>query len=188
MEYKLLEANGVEIENIDGAAFNNFCASYRDGIIAGVLNECTIYRTSSTTLEIATGELLIQGFRVKILSPYSVSASASASDINYHLVARITLTSDRTVSFEIVNRLIASEIQNSLFNTESGIYEVEIAKYSTNSSGISSVKRSLEIMSTSVDKNTLSRLTTVETTLNQLKASVDESLSALYKINRGGFE
>ena len=41
--YKILERNGVDNENIDGAAFNNFAAGERDGIVAGVLSQCSIY-------------------------------------------------------------------------------------------------------------------------------------------------
>lgn len=45
MSYKILEQNGIDIENIDGAAFNNFAAGGRDGIMAGVLSECALVVT-----------------------------------------------------------------------------------------------------------------------------------------------
>lgn len=188
MNYKLLESNGVEIENVDGAAFNNFCAGCKNGIIAGVLNECGVYLINSTSLEISTGELLIQGFRVKILSPYSISTAASASTITYQVVARITLSLDRTVVFEIESRVVGSLVQDNIFETESGIYEVEIARFSTDPSGLSSVTQTLEVLSTPVDLNTLNRLSTVENSLNELVNSVSSALTTLYKINRGGLE
>ena len=42
MQYKILESLGVEIENIDDAAFNNFLVSSESGIVKGVLDECKV--------------------------------------------------------------------------------------------------------------------------------------------------
>ena len=139
MEYKILEANGVENENVDGAAFNNFTSRGIDGRIKGILNECEVYRLDSSTVKIDTGELLIQGFRVKIISPYTIQRTSSSSLLSFQIVARITLSSDRSVLFDMECRPVSSLRKDSLFSTESGIYEAEIARFTTDSSGISSI-------------------------------------------------
>ena len=104
MDYKILEANGVDNENVDGAAFNNFISSSQPGIIQGILNECPVYQVNSTTVGIGTGELIISGFRIKILSDYSIQQSASVPDTEFQIAAKITLNSDRSVLFEFVCR------------------------------------------------------------------------------------
>ena len=43
--YKILEQNGVEIENIDGAVMNSVAAQGMDGVVGGVLNECHVATT-----------------------------------------------------------------------------------------------------------------------------------------------
>ena len=139
MEYKILEANGVENENVDGAAFNNFTSRGIDGRIKGILNECEVYRLDSSTVKIDTGELLIQGFRVKIISPYTIQRTSSSSLLSFQIVARITLSSDRSVLFDMECRPVSSLRKDSLFSTESGIYEAEVARFTTDSSGISSI-------------------------------------------------
>ena len=81
MEYKILERNGDENENVDGAAFNNFCADGRNLIFKGVLNECNFVKNETNAIKIDTGELIIQGFRIKIVKPYIYSFSSSASQV-----------------------------------------------------------------------------------------------------------
>ena len=146
MEHKILEANGVENENVDGAAFNNFSAHDRTGILKGVLNECSVYLADSTTVVVDTGELLIHGFRVKITSPYSVKRTASASNIRYQIVARITLSSDRSVSFVMDCRSVTALRQDSIFVTESGAYEIELAQFTTGIGGISNLTRTANVV------------------------------------------
>lgn len=188
MEYKLLESNGVEIENIDGAALNNFFCGNKSGIISNVLTNCTAYAVNNLNLQISTGLMIIKGFRIKITSPYSVKISPSASEIEYHVIGRIKLDIDRNVTFEIECRTIADLVQDdNLFMSEQGTYEVEIARFTTNSSGISRVTASLNVMSTPFDE-VYERLNTVELSLTDLKHDISESIDTLYKINRGGFE
>lgn len=152
MEYKVLEAPGIEIENVDGAAFNNFAASGRNGIIPGVLKQCAVTMPSSNSIQISTGELLIQGFRIKITEPYIYTFSGSAAvSTHYHVVAKLTLTSDRVVQVDFICREYVFPTQNDLFETESGVYEFEIAKFSYYESSISSLNVTASIINVTGD-------------------------------------
>ena len=91
MEYKILESNGVEIDNLDGAAFNNFAAGGQDGILEGVGNECAVYQPSNNSISIMTGVLVLSGFRIKITDPfdsrilYSISSSYFITRVLLHI-------------------------------------------------------------------------------------------------------
>lgn len=147
MEYKILEANGVENENIDGAAFNNFISSGKDGIIEGVLNECDLFTPDNLSVHIATGELLIQGFRIKITDPVVLSVGYYSPSKSFSIVATIELFSDRSVDFklECIPDPVSLKV-NSLFRTEYGIYQVVLGTFEATASGIRELRRSLPII------------------------------------------
>lgn len=129
MQYKILESLGVEIENTDDAAFNNFLVSGESGIIKGVLDECKLVDLFGT-VAIAKGELMIQGFRIKITEAYQYTpVGSAASRTNYHIVARLTLHEGGDVSFNIVTRTITELQQDDLHKLSSGIHEVELAQF-----------------------------------------------------------
>ena len=130
MSYKILEQNGIHNENVDGAAFNNFSAGGRNGILKGVLNECLVYKTSSNILTISPGEILVQGFRVKILDSEDFSIAGSPLiDTDYHLIIELTLSLDRSVSVRLLCRPVERLLQENLFGNEEGIYQEEIASF-----------------------------------------------------------
>ena len=136
MEFKILESNGVENENVDGAALNNAMAGGKDGILKSILNECLVHNPTSTSISVGTGVMMIQGFRVKITEPWiKVLSSSPSNDTEYQIVAKITLSSTRDVSFEITCRQKGELIKENLFKTENGVYEAEIACFKHNSSG-----------------------------------------------------
>ena len=136
MEFKILESNGVENENVDGAALNNAMAGGKDGILKGVLNECEVFLSNNTSISVDTGVMMIQGFRIKITTPYSKSFSAAPSaPTDYQLVAKIVLLSTRAVSFELICRLKQDLVKEGLFQAESGTYEAEIATFTHAISG-----------------------------------------------------
>lgn len=147
MEYKILESTGVEIDHIDGAAFNWFSANRTNGILKGVLNECSVYTLNSSTIEVSTGVILMSGFRIKLTAPIEVRRTASSSLISHHTIARVTLYTDRKVSFDIETRVIEPLVQEDLFKTESGVYEVELLSFKTSPTGLSDVTRSLPVIS-----------------------------------------
>lgn len=163
MEYKLLESNGIEHSFIDGAAFNNIAVGACNGVLKGVLNECRVYQPSSNIIEISTGELIIQGFRVKLLSPYSAALTAEIPSRKYHIVARISVTSDKASSFQIVYRDLISLLQEPIHKTEQGTYEIELAQFVNTVDGIQQVKR------------------TVMTIGNDYKQDTQDALNASYQ-------
>lgn len=147
MSYKILEKTGVENENVDGSAFNNFSAGGKDGVIKGILDECSISAVDNS-INISTGEILIQGFRIKIISPYQyVFTSFPAVNTEYQIVAVLELGSDRSVSVDIVCREKTSLIKENLYKSEQGKYESELATFSVYDQKISSVARVLPIIS-----------------------------------------
>ena len=147
MEYKLLEQNGIENENVDGAAFNNFVANGKDCVIKGILNSCTVYSAASNHIGINTGELLIHGFRVKITEPYEVTLSGTpAAPIHYSIVAIIDLKSDRTVTFNIQLRESSTLIKDNLYAVEQGVYEAEIVRFTHDYNGIKDYALSVPVL------------------------------------------
>ena len=52
MSYKVLEQNGVEIENADGGVMNRLAVSGRDGIVKGVGKECELKILGNSILKI----------------------------------------------------------------------------------------------------------------------------------------
>ena len=143
MEYKILESNGVEIENIDGAALNNFITGYKSGIVANVGKSCNLIPYSNT-LTIDTGLIIVSGFRVKILQPISFILTGSpAYSTDYQLVLKITLNKDRSVLSNLFVREMQVLTQNNLLIEEEGVYEFEIASFRYNVDGtISSIQKS----------------------------------------------
>lgn len=147
MEYKILESTGVEITHIDGAAFNNFSAGSENGILAGVMEECKVSLESSDTVKISTGELLIQGFRVKITSPYSITKPSNLTNINYYLIARLVVLSTGGVTFTIQARQDNTLAQEDIFRLEYGTYEIELARFIVGQSGITDLSQTVKIIS-----------------------------------------
>lgn len=143
MQYKILESLGVEIENTDDAAFNSFLVSGESGIIAGVLNECRLIDLFGTVV-IDTGELMIQGFRIKITEAYQYTpVGTAASRINYHIIGRLELHAGGEVSFNIITRTISELQQDDLHKLSSGIHEVELAKFTHYGDSISNLRPSI---------------------------------------------
>lgn len=147
MQYKILESLGVEIENTDDAAFNSFLVSGESGIIAGVLNECRLIDLFGTIV-IDTGELMIQGFRIKITEAYQYTpVGTAASRINYHIIGRLELHTGGEVSFNIITRTISELQQDDLHKLSSGIHEVELAKFTHYGNTISSLSSTVQFLS-----------------------------------------
>jgi hypothetical protein len=148
MEYKILESNGVEVENVDGAAFNNFVSSNRSGVLHGILNECSVYSPSSNSVGVSTGELLIKGFRVKITDPFFYTFQSLPSvDTVYQILARITLRVDRAVLFEmVVNEATGELTQDNLYATEQGVYEIQIAQFTIGLNGVSNLVATADVL------------------------------------------
>lgn len=152
MEYKILESLGVENDHIDGAAFNNFVASNESGIIAGILEECPLYLPDSETIAVGTGELIISGFRVKITSPFSQRIGSYTLAQDFHIIAEIQLSQDKSVQFRMfcVNETEYFALKplrkDNLFAQNSGTYQLDFAEFTSSAWGISSELRLAKIL------------------------------------------
>lgn len=143
---KIFEKKGVETTFVDGAAFNNFAAGNRDGILSGVLDECRLYLVASNIVGLCTGEMIIQGVRVKLDQEIHFSLFATPTqNVSYHIIARVTLSDD--VSVEVKLRTTESLMQESLYTQEMGVYEVEIGKFTHDTSGkVVDLERTLKVI------------------------------------------
>lgn len=148
MTYKILEQNGIEIENVDGAAFNNFVIAGKNCILKGVLDECKIIKTSSNSFIISKGVMIIQGVRVKILEEqlFTLSSLPAITD-DYQIVAQIEIKGNKDVSFELYVALKTSNLlENQLFKSEYGVYQVEVGSFTYTTNGvIENLKTSLPV-------------------------------------------
>lgn len=146
MSYKILEQNGIDIENIDGAAFNNFAAGGRDGIMAGVLSECALVVTGNT-VGISPGVLMIHGIRVKVTDMETiVMSSMPAQAVRYQIIAQVDLN-DNAVSFSMFAQAPKNLIQDDLFKQRSGKYQVEVARFTHQTDGsIGDVQKTADVI------------------------------------------
>lgn len=146
MSYKILEKNGVDNENIDGGAFNNFTAGNRDGVIGGVLSECSLSSVGNA-VSIGTGVLMIHGIRVKITSMESVYVSSvPVVPTRYQIIAQITLT-DKLPEFFLFVQEPKNLTQQEFYENDNGVYEVEIGRFTHNPDGsISDLTRTVDTL------------------------------------------
>ena len=147
MSYKILEQNGVENENIDGGAFNNFAAGGLDGILRGVLSECKLV-AEGNVLNIAPGVLLMHGFRVKIFESESISiTSIPVAATRYQIVAQIVY-SESSVAFSMFIQEPIELVKQNFFETGNGKYQIEIGRFTHNTDGsIGDLQRTADIIS-----------------------------------------
>lgn len=132
--FKILEQNGIDNENIDSGAFNNFAAGNRDGVMGGVLSECSL-AAEGNTVSIGTGVLIIHGIRVKIEATETIALSSFPNtDTRYQIVARINLE-NKTPSFSLDVRSPSTVIQDELYQSNNGIYEAEIGRFTHSREG-----------------------------------------------------
>lgn len=135
MSYKILEANGVDNENIDGGALNNLIVKDKNGIVNGVLSECALTATGSL-IGISPGLLILHGIRVKITATETLTlANVPATATKYQIVAQVVLSTDRSVSFcFLVQEPIALK-QDELYATNEGTYQIEFGTFTQNTDG-----------------------------------------------------
>ena len=133
MAIKILTKNGVDNTNIEGARFNYFNTAQRDGYLAGVLNECRIFLSSSNVIAIDTGELLIGGHRVVIDEiQYITFNNPPSSNIELALIAQISVDSSGEPTFELFTQEYTMGIrQDNLYLSEngSGIYQIVLCSF-----------------------------------------------------------
>lgn len=147
MSYKVLEQNGIDNENIDGGAFNRFAAGGRDGIVQGVLSECSLI-VEGNGVSIQAGLIFICGIRVKITSAETLFVSSvPINPMQYQIVAQITLDDNRDVRFELFLRSPESLRQDALYRAGHGVYQVEIGSFVHNPDGtLTNIVKTLDVI------------------------------------------
>lgn len=147
MSYKILEQNGIDNENVDGGAFNNFAAGGRDGIVGGVLSECALTAAGSA-IGISPGLLILHGIRVKVTGLETLAlSSVPLNPTSYQIVAQVTLASNGDVDFSFFIRTPQPLVQNSLYQNSAGTYQAELASFTHNPDGtISDLMKTLDVI------------------------------------------
>lgn len=147
MSYKILEQNGTDNENIDGGAFNRFAAGGRDGIMQGVLSECSLI-AEGNGISIQTGLIFICGIRVKITSTETLFVSSvPITPMQYQIVAQITLNDNHSVRFELFLRSPDSLRQDAIYRDGHGVYQVEIGSFVHNPDGtLTNIVKTLDVI------------------------------------------
>lgn len=179
MSYKILEQNGVDNENVDGGAFNNFAAGGRDGIVGGVLSECALTAAGSA-IGIAPGLIVLHGIRIKVTGLETLAlSSVPLNPTSYQIVAQVTLASNGDVDFSFFIRTPQPLVQNSLYQNSAGTYQAELASFTHNPDGsISNLTKTLDIIygSGGGDVNIEVGTVTTETLAAGLDADFDVSV------------
>lgn len=145
---KILERNGTENTFLDAARFNSFCANYRDGIIRGSYSECKLSAISSNLIQISKGVLLISGFTV-ILDETTLSFGAFPTQPKeYQIVGQIKIGDSKQPEFSIFVQNVSSLRKDNFFHDDScsGIYQIEIGKFSLNSSSINNLTQTIKVL------------------------------------------
>lgn len=144
---RVLENLGVENYNTDGAAFNYYITSGRSMIVAGVGRECIVEKINDNTVELAPGELIIHGFRVRIEKAKQFTISLGTQRTQYSIIATIKLKEDKTVDFYWLMLSGSPGLkQDNLFVNNTGTYQVKIASFFAGiSNPISSITQELKV-------------------------------------------
>ena len=147
MSYKILEQNGIDNENVDGGAFNNFASGGRDGIVGGVLSECAVTAAGSA-IGVSPGLIILHGIRVKVTGIETLSlSSVPLRPTSYQIVAQVTLASNGDVDFSFFIRTPQPLVQNSLYQNSAGTYQAELASFTHNPDGtISDLMKTLDVI------------------------------------------
>lgn len=179
MSYKILEKNGVDNQNVDGGAFNNFAAGGRDGIVGGVLAECALTAAGSA-IGISPGLIILHGIRIKVTGIETLAlSSVPLNPTSYQIVAQVTLASNGDVDFSFFIRTPQPLVQNSLYKSDMGTYQAELASFTHNPDGtISNLTKTLDIIygSGGGDVNIEVGTVTTETLAAGLDADFDVSV------------
>ena len=179
MSYKILEQNGIDNENVDGGAFNNFAAGGRDGIVGGVLSECALTAAGSA-IGVSPGLIILHGIRVKVTGIETLSlSSVPLRPTSYQIVAQVTLASNGDVDFSFFIRTPQPLVQNSLYQNGAGTYQAELASFTHNPDGtISDLMKTLDVIygSGGDDVNIEVGTVTTETLAAGLDADFDVSV------------
>lgn len=149
MAVRILEKNGIDNTNIDGAGFNKFSAGGYSGVIKGILNELLITNTTSV-VTLNTGELLVNGFRLVVNEPISFSLGVVPSEVTkYRVVVEVVVDSNSEVTTRFfIQQASINLAQNNFFATETGAgtYQLSLATFDYSSDGIENLVTDFKIL------------------------------------------
>lgn len=181
---RILEKNGIDNTNIDGAGFNRFCAGDRDGIVKGRLNECAI-AVQGNALTIGTGEMLVSGFRVVLDTPTTFTMSSTPTSAQrYQVIAELVVDGNSEPTFAMRTQLVSELKQDALFATDAGVgtYQIEVCRFTHATDGtISEMRRTIAIITGGSDINL--EVGTVET---KTVANTEPAAVTVTKREEGG--
>lgn len=148
MSYKVLEQNGVEIENADGGVMNRLAVSGRDGIVKGVGKECELKILGNSIL-INTGLIVVCGVRINVtdLTTLKLSDASPTRDISYQIIAQVK-RKGAEISADLFIRETAGLTKDELYSSlAGGVYQIEIGTFTHLSTGeIENLQRSLPLI------------------------------------------
>jgi len=119
-------------------------AIFTDGIFL-YKNQCRIWLSSSSIIQIESGMILICGARVVIDAPESISVILHPSEpIPMQVIMRLTVHENEVDNAVQINmRPIQHIQQDAIFIKGSGIYEVELAQFTAIESGIKDLQTTI---------------------------------------------
>lgn len=147
MSYKVLEQNGVEIENVDGGVMNRLAVGGRNGIVKGVGKECEL-KIVGNAIVINTGLILICGVRIKVTDSTTLKLSdvLPTRNIFYQIIAQVTRKGTE-ISAELLIRETAELKQEEIYSSLTGVYQIVLGAFTHLPDGqIENLQRSLPLI------------------------------------------
>lgn len=147
MSYKVLEQNGVEIENVDGGVMNRLAVGGRNGIVKGVGKECEL-KIVGNAIVINTGLILICGVRIKVTDSTTLKLSdvLPTRNIFYQIIAQVTRKGTE-ISAELLIRETAELEQEEIYSSLTGVYQIVLGAFTHLPDGqIENLQRSLPLI------------------------------------------
>lgn len=144
--FKILDKFGGEVSANEQAIFNKISTNNSSGYVNGYLNSLGISKLTSNVIGIDSGLLSIQGFRFvnDTLQTYTVSVTPS-QPIPFQLVAVFShYVSSENDTLEVITRPIESLRQENLYGGSNAVYELELARFTMTSDGITDFVATLE--------------------------------------------
>ena len=146
MALHLLERTGGTVKAIEGALHNYLSLGRQNGYAQGYRNNFNIFSPASNAIALDTGLFYIQGFRVDNDGIHTITfTSLPSQNIAYQIVAQLDIrTNAEQSAVNIFSQPITALRQDNIFSNGSGVYELEIARFTVSSSGISNIVRTIQ--------------------------------------------
>lgn len=179
MSYRVLTKNGIYTKNVDDARNFNFNSGRRSGIIKGALNEGNIFSATNNVIALDTCELRLCGHRVVIDSAEIINISTTATPTTAEriaIIAEITVLNGSDVNFRLFLQDAGETLeQDNLDKLISGVYQLEIGRFSLTPSGeITDIVRTADLITGGIgDDDTGGVINIGNVTTNTLDAGME---------------